>query len=47
MTDSRAPKAPSQFTIDANTRAGAALSLDDVGDWERATRGNPCDGGIS
>jgi alkyl sulfatase BDS1-like metallo-beta-lactamase superfamily hydrolase len=39
MADSREPKAPSQYTIDTNAEAGNSLSLDDTGDWERATRG--------
>ena len=39
MTDARDAKAPSQFTIDANASAGSTLSLDDPGDWERATLG--------
>ena len=39
MTHPRDPKAPTAFTTEANARAGSVLSLDDPGDWERATRG--------
>lgn len=39
MTDPRDTKAPSSFTTEANTLAGSTLSFDDLGDWERATRG--------
>jgi alkyl sulfatase BDS1-like metallo-beta-lactamase superfamily hydrolase len=39
MTDPRDTKAPSAFTTEANTLAGSTLSFDDLGDWERATRG--------
>ena len=39
MTDSRESKGPSQFTKRVNSQAGSILTLDDPGDWERATRG--------
>jgi len=39
MTDARNSKAPSEFTVAANSQAGDILSLEDPGDQERATRG--------
>lgn len=39
MTDARNSKAPTEFTVAANSQAGDILSLDDPGDRERATRG--------
>ena len=39
MDFSRDSKAPSTFTTAVNSQAGGILSLDDHGDWERATRG--------
>jgi alkyl sulfatase BDS1-like metallo-beta-lactamase superfamily hydrolase len=39
MSDARAAKTASPFTADLNALAAAALTLDDPGDWERATRG--------
>jgi alkyl sulfatase BDS1-like metallo-beta-lactamase superfamily hydrolase len=39
MTDPRESKGPSQFTTRVNSQAGSILTLDDPGDWERATRG--------